>query len=76
MPDPSCGRKKARTTMPRLWGCTIYPSNVGAPVVTMIHGGGHMVPREASALIVKFFKEEPAAATPANKRGDPGKSGA
>ena len=53
--------------------CTIYPSKIGAPVVTMIHDGGHMVPQEVLPFIAKFFKEEPAAATPANRRGDPKK---
>lgn len=39
-------------------GCTIYASSKGAPVVTFIHGGTHKYPREAPALIVKFFKEQ------------------
>ena len=38
-------------------GCTLYPSKVGAPVVTYIHPGTHTFPSEAPALIVKFFKE-------------------
>ncbi|TAN37767.1 MAG: esterase [Verrucomicrobia bacterium] len=37
--------------------CTLYPSKIGAPVVTYIHPGGHQFPKEAPALIVKFFKE-------------------
>ncbi len=37
-------------------GCTLYPSDQGAPVVTFIHPAGHVVPAEASELIVKFFK--------------------
>ncbi|MCU0784892.1 MAG: dienelactone hydrolase family protein [Verrucomicrobia bacterium] len=36
--------------------CTIYPSKTGTPVVTFIHPGGHQFPKEAPALIVKFFK--------------------
>jgi polyhydroxybutyrate depolymerase len=36
---------------------TLYPSKIGAPVVTFIHPGGHQFPREAPALIVRFFKE-------------------
>jgi polyhydroxybutyrate depolymerase len=44
------------------WGkdCTLYPSPNGAPVVTFIHPGGHIVPPSAPSLIVKFFKEHPA----------------
>lgn len=38
-------------------GCTIYASSKDAPVVTFIHGGTHKYPKEAPALIVKFFKE-------------------
>lgn len=36
---------------------TEYASKTGNPVVTLIHPGGHVIPREAPALIVKFFKE-------------------
>ncbi len=36
--------------------CTIYSSSQGAPVETYIHPGGHEWPLEASAVIVKFFK--------------------
>lgn len=39
--------------------CTSYTSTKGAPVVTYIHGGGHMYPPEVSAMIVKFFKDHP-----------------
>lgn len=35
---------------------TIYPSKIGAPVVLYAHPGGHEVPRDAPAIIVKFFK--------------------
>jgi len=38
-------------------GCTLYPSKLGAPVVTYLHDGGHGFPREAPAIIVEFFKE-------------------
>ena len=37
--------------------CTLYPSAVGAPVVTAIHPGGHEYPKAAPAVIVKFFKQ-------------------
>ena len=38
--------------------CTWYESKVGAPMVTFIHQGKHAFPREAPAMIVKFFKEQ------------------
>jgi polyhydroxybutyrate depolymerase len=44
------------------WGnnsnCTIYPSKIGAPVVFMIHDGGHEIPTEAGARIVEFLQKE------------------
>ena len=42
------------------WGehCTLYPSKIGAPLVTYIHSGFHEVPPDAPAVIVKFFKEQ------------------
>lgn len=46
----------------RPWGnnanCTIYPSKIGAPVVFMVHGGGHEVPPEADARIAEFLQKE------------------
>ncbi|MBI5686811.1 MAG: prolyl oligopeptidase family serine peptidase [Verrucomicrobia bacterium] len=42
--------------------CTLYPSKTGTPFVAFIHSGGHGFPAEAPALMVKFFKEHPAAA--------------
>jgi polyhydroxybutyrate depolymerase len=41
--------------------CTLYPSKTGTPFVAFIHPGGHEFHREAAPLIVKFFKEHPAA---------------
>ncbi|MDO8545056.1 MAG: hypothetical protein Q7S40_31830 [Opitutaceae bacterium] len=38
--------------------CTLYPSAIGAPVVTMIYDGPHAYPASASALIVRFLKEQ------------------
>lgn len=38
-------------------GLTLYPSKLGAPVMTYIHPGTHKYPSEAPAIIVKFFKE-------------------
>ena len=38
--------------------CTIYPSPSGTPVVACIHPGGHEMPPEVPALIVRFFKEQ------------------
>jgi len=42
------------------WGkwCTLYPSKLGTPVVTLIYPGGHLLPPEAPATIIKFFKEQ------------------
>ncbi len=40
-------------------GCTLYPSEVGSPVVTYIHTGGHRYPAAAPALIVRFFRQHP-----------------
>ncbi len=37
--------------------CTLYPSKLDAPVVTLIHPGTHQFYSEAPAAIVKFFKE-------------------
>ena len=37
--------------------CTLYPSKIGAPVVTFIHPGTHTFHKDAPAAIVKFFKE-------------------
>lgn len=54
------------------WGpkCTCYPSRTGTPVVTYIHPGGHALPPDAPALIVKFFKQHAKAA--ADKASDDG----
>jgi polyhydroxybutyrate depolymerase len=38
-------------------GCTIWASSKSAPVVAFVHDGDHAYPREAPALLVKFFKE-------------------
>jgi polyhydroxybutyrate depolymerase len=47
--------------------CTLFPSKSDAPFVAYIHDGTHKFPREAPALIVKFFKEhaKPAPQAPA-----------
>lgn len=37
--------------------CTLYPSKLNAPVVTLITSSGHKFPSEAPELIVKFFQE-------------------
>ena len=43
----------------RAWGtnATLYASGAGAPVVALIHPGGHELPPEAAPSIVRFFKE-------------------
>ncbi len=38
-------------------GCTSYASKTDTPLVTFIHPGGHVFPKEAPALIVRFFQE-------------------
>jgi polyhydroxybutyrate depolymerase len=38
-------------------GCTKYASGKNSPVVTFIHGGGHVYPPGTSTRIVKFFKD-------------------
>lgn len=43
---------------------TLYPSQGGTPFVSLIHPGGHKFPRQAPELIVRFFKEHPAASSP------------
>jgi polyhydroxybutyrate depolymerase len=37
---------------------TKYASKSGTPVVTLIHPGGHVFPKEAPEMIAKFFKEQ------------------
>jgi len=37
--------------------CTLYPSEIGTPVVTFIHSGTHQFPERAPELIVKFFQQ-------------------
>jgi polyhydroxybutyrate depolymerase len=40
--------------------CTIYGAGSAAPVMTWIHQGGHIYPRDTSERIAKFFREHPA----------------
>ncbi|HEY1601446.1 MAG TPA: hypothetical protein VGG64_17725 [Pirellulales bacterium] len=37
--------------------CTLYPSKFDTPFVAYVHPGGHIVPKEAPQLIVRFCKE-------------------
>jgi polyhydroxybutyrate depolymerase len=37
---------------------TLYPSEGGAPFVSLIYPGGHAFPDDGNRLIVKFFKEQ------------------
>ncbi len=41
------------------WGtnATLYASSAGAPVIALIHPGGHELPPEAAPSVVRFFKE-------------------
>jgi polyhydroxybutyrate depolymerase len=52
-------RKLNQCSEGRAWGtnATVYASSIDAPVVTLIHPGGHELPREALPSIVRFFKE-------------------
>jgi polyhydroxybutyrate depolymerase len=54
-------RKLNRCGEGRPWEncCTLYASDIGAPVVTYIHPGRHEFPTNAATVIVKFFKEHP-----------------
>ncbi len=47
--------------------CVLY-SGKGAPVMTMIHPGGHIYPEGTSELIVKFFKQQRLGLEGANAR--------
>jgi polyhydroxybutyrate depolymerase len=40
-------------------GTTLYESSISAPVVTLIHPGGHELPPDATKLIVDFFHQHP-----------------
>jgi polyhydroxybutyrate depolymerase len=37
-------------------GCTMYGSGTPAPVMTWIHQGGHVYPRDTSQRIASFFR--------------------
>jgi polyhydroxybutyrate depolymerase len=39
--------------------CTLYRSSRGAPVITVIHDGGHFYPSFATDAIVSFFRSRP-----------------
>ena len=51
-------------------GCTLYPSKLGAPVVTFIFPGPHSYPAEAPALTVAFFREQALPAIPSSAPAD------
>ena len=38
-------------------GCTLYGSETAAPVMSWIHPGGHVYPRDTSERIVSFFRD-------------------
>jgi polyhydroxybutyrate depolymerase len=44
---------------------TLYESSKSAPLVTVLHEGGHEYPKGSSALITRFFKEHAQAAVAA-----------
>lgn len=39
-------------------GVTVYESTKDAPIETLIHAGGHVLPKEAPKLIVDFFRAQ------------------
>ena len=47
------------STTDRAWDglARLHSSRAGADVVTYIHPGGHQLPADAGALMVKFFKQ-------------------
>ena len=47
------------TTTPCGDGCTLYGPDTPAPVMTWIHPGGHVYPRDTSERIVSFFRDHP-----------------
>ena len=47
------------STVPCGDGCTLYGSDAAAPVMTWIHPGAHVYPRETSERIVSFFQDHP-----------------
>ncbi|MFZ4764796.1 MAG: alpha/beta hydrolase family esterase [Roseimicrobium sp.] len=59
-------RKLNQCAEGQAWGldtnCTLYPSKLGAPVITAIHPGTHKYPEQAPEVIVKFFKSQVKAA--------------
>ena len=38
-------------------GCTVYGAGTAAPVMTWIHAGAHIYPRETTRRIVSFFRQ-------------------
>lgn len=50
----------------RPWGerGTLYPSASGTPLVTLIHPGGHELPKGAAEQIARFFQSLPALGVP------------
>ena len=40
-------------------GCTLYGSEEAAPVMSWLHPGGHVYPRDTSERIVSFFRDHP-----------------
>ncbi len=39
-------------------GCTVYGASTPVPVMTWIHAGAHVYPRETSERIVSFFRDQ------------------
>ena len=51
-------RNECDATQPLKPRVVTHPSRIGAPVMTLIHGGGHELPPEVPAMIVAFFKAQ------------------
>lgn len=49
----------ASKPQPQNDGTVLYESSIGAPLITLIHPGGHELPPGATKLIVDFFQQHP-----------------
>src|SRR5207237_1091064 len=89
-PLAPAGAEWARNQVQRLNGCgtgtmawargavLLQPCATGQPVVWAVHSGGHVWPSDATANIVRFFKEQALSAPPTALEipGSPDASGA
>jgi polyhydroxybutyrate depolymerase len=54
-----CAEEGAPWAKEGVLDATLYPSSKGAPLVTALHQGGHEYAKGSSALIARFFRENP-----------------